>query len=362
MKTTSLKWAALLFAGALASCNNNDEPVVADEGLMLVSLGANTNTVTTKAAINGTEIPAGLEFSVWGLAKNAENSWANYATAGDRTSLFAGGGVTATVADGKFVFPMDTYYPSENRMNYTFYGVSPVPAAAPTIEDDDVMTVSYTVDGTQDVLWGCAFADDSNKEFKGYNAKYLRQSGNEDDQPSIEFNHMLVRFSFQIVLADNGGNLNPTGLRLNNITLKDVKNMFSFQMANRAVTAYDAVPAVTLADGTVDLPLINDEGTVITTTAFTTTEPLPVGDMMIPTDGSITEVKMSAEFLNEKDELFPYTGEIRVKADAAEGQAFLSGKRYMVTMTVNPERLVEVYATLMDWEDGAEIEDMPEIN
>lgn len=351
MKTNSMKWAALLFAGALAGCNNSNEPVVDDDAPMQVTLGANAK-VTTKSAIDGTTIPADLDFSVWGMAKNAP-TWADYATATDRRSLFAGGGVTARVAEGKFNFTTPTYYPLENALNYTFYGVAPATTA--TLEGEK-LNVSYTVDGTQDVLWGYAAANDATKEQKGFNAKYLRlEDGTTGDKPSIEFNHMLTRFTFIVKL---GAAANPTNLKVDKIQLNGVKNSFAFTMADKDVTTYAGVPAVTLTGDATDLPLVDDNGDVIATQALVAEQ--VVGDMMIPTDGSITEVPLTTILSSDNTGSTPlqYNATIRT----ADGSAFLPGKKYAVTMTVYPEREVEVWATLLEWEDGVAIEDLPEIN
>ncbi|MGN0037411.1 MAG: fimbrillin family protein [Bacteroidaceae bacterium] len=354
MKTNSMKWAALLFAGALAGCNNSNEPAVDDNAPMMVTLGANTK-VTTKAAIDGTTIPANLDFSVWGMAKNA-TTWADYATATDRRSLFAGGGVTARVAAGKFNFTTPTYYPLENAYNYTFYGVAPATTAT---LDGEKLNVSYTVNGTQDVLWGYSAADDAAKEQKGFNAKYLRlEDGSTGDKPSIEFNHMLTRFTFIVKLGGDAPT-NPTNLKVDRIQLNGVKNTFTFTMADKDVTTYTGVPAVTLTGDAADLPLVNDNGDVITTAAFVAEQ--VVGDMMIPTDGTLTEVPLTTILSSDNTattEPLQYNAVIKT----VDGSAFLPGKKYAVTMTVYPEREVEVEATLLEWEDGVEIEDLPEIN
>lgn len=81
------------------------------------------------------------------------------------------------------------HYPS-TQYAYSFYSYYPY-SSQPSVTDSRV-TVSYQLDGTDDVLWAQASSDDAH----AYSARYYRDGGSET--PQLSYKHLLMALHLQL--------------------------------------------------------------------------------------------------------------------------------------------------------------------
>lgn len=93
------------------------------------------------------------------------------------------------------------YYPATQYYAYGFFAYAPYATTntevVPSAEDPSLKRwrVKYTIDGTQDILWGRS--TDDIEDPTAYSAQYFRKSANVDKTPQIEMKHALTRLKFQ---------------------------------------------------------------------------------------------------------------------------------------------------------------------
>lgn len=193
---------ALMAVALLSGCNNVNEvtdpnyPGLDEEGNepVEVILGTQSPNVALSRASVTADNWAGTSVGVLALAKN---TGADFTTSGGcllntTGTIGAGAGNPITLAGAnKF------YYPLGNEMNYSFFGF--YPAVTPTVGTNQV-SLTYTLDGTQDLLVARAAVDDKlvvgEASFDGYNARYFRKGG---DTPNLTFKHLLSKLTFNII-------------------------------------------------------------------------------------------------------------------------------------------------------------------
>ena len=106
------------------------------------------------------------------------------------------------------------YYPYGNWYNYYFYAYYPrqvdtgVAETTPIHEASNKVTVDFTLDGTQDIIWAKAMPDIENPTAaindEGFNAKYLRGRQNPtgtnslEDLPNLGLGHKLAQVRFYV--------------------------------------------------------------------------------------------------------------------------------------------------------------------
>ena len=100
------------------------------------------------------------------------------------------------------------YYPYGNWYNYYFYAYYPRLTGAAVNEVARKITVDYTLDGTQDIVYAKAMPDVEHPEAEvnneGFNAKYLRSKQNPtganslEDLPKLELTHKLAQVRFYV--------------------------------------------------------------------------------------------------------------------------------------------------------------------
>ena len=95
------------------------------------------------------------------------------------------------------------YYPYGNWYNYHFYGYYPRQESGIT-ETPNKVTVNYTLDGTQDLIYAKATPPTADVD-KGFNAKYIREkqdpqtgTNNLEDLPHLALNHKLAQLRFYV--------------------------------------------------------------------------------------------------------------------------------------------------------------------
>lgn len=107
------------------------------------------------------------------------------------------------------------YYPTASWYNYHFYTYYPRLTSGVTCAAKKV-TVNYTLNGTQDIIWGKAvpttttsLADPESDVDRGFNAKYFRDKADAnglntiDQLPKLQLNHCLAQVRFWIKVANS---------------------------------------------------------------------------------------------------------------------------------------------------------------
>ena len=333
----------------LASCSNSEvmeqqgEPVVENSDVA-ISLDVTTNIKVdqTRAALDGWN---NTPIRVWGLDKDGGN-WTD-ATA----KLFTGRGYAeGTVANGGAVtLDKQYFYPMNNAVNFSFYACAPNPGT-PTVQANKV-TVPFSINGNNDILWAEAHAEDitvDGKTYAGYNARYLRNSG---AKPKLTFNHLLTRLNFKAKKGVESDSESVLPVKIKNITIT--------ASANAIMTvAGDGKGALAEVVGTTaELPVFFGDDTYATKGALSLKDDLSLDTagtvMVLPKAGAYqVTVELAADGITDP---IP-TSTFEIAAEGAEG--FLAGKAYTINLTVYGLREVKFdNAILTPWDEVKDVID-----
>ena len=160
------------------------------------------------------------------------------------------------VSEVKFLDPSSMepqiyYYPMGGWYNYYFYGYYPRQASGVNITSNKI-TVDFTLDGTQDIIWGKAMPyTDGTSSFpesdltSGYNARYFREkasSGVTDQNvlPHLQLKHSLTMVKFYVICDDTEGYTdyvsggNPENFQLAGMTIDRMPVKWTLTVADRA--------------------------------------------------------------------------------------------------------------------------------
>ena len=298
------------------------------------------------------------------------------------------------------------YYPYGNWYNYHFYGYYPRQTTGIT-EAANKITVDYTIDGTQDIIYAKATPPTADVD-KGFNAKYMRSlqtaGYNElEDLPKLAFEHKLTQLRFYVKCssatyntygyATEIGNSSPYKklFQIQNLALTSVPNGCTLTIADRATPANEGklerkgttvadipVKKMTLLpsgavdedhtdntdvfDGTaatrVNIPYVPDGGS---------DSPTLLGYAMIPT----TEMMTGFTLTGREEPTKPYitftiyAGETKDNSTSATiaGSEYTpvdqviavptggleAGKVYNVILNIPPPEEIHMHATLDQW-------------
>ena len=304
------------------------------------------------------------------------------------------------------------YYPYGNWYNYHFYGYYPRQTTGVT-EAANKVTVDYTIDGTQDIIWAKAMPDIENPtaavNSEGFNAKYMRglQAGTGynvlEDLPKLAFGHKLTQLRFYVKCssatyqtygyATEIGNSSPYKklFQIQNLTLTSVPTGCMLTVADRATSANEGKlerKGTTVADipvkkmtllpsGAVD-PDNTDDTNVFDGTSATrvnipyvedggSDSPTLLGYAMIPT----TEMMTGFTLTGREEPTKPYitftiyAGETKDNSTSATiaGSEYTpvdqviaipnagleAGKVYNVILNIPPPEEIHMHATLNQW-------------
>ncbi len=130
--------------------------------------------------------------------------------------------------DTTYHYPMGSWY------NYYFYGYYPRQESGLNITSNKI-TVDFTLDGTQDIIWGKAvpYTDAADPKFPvtdlttGFNARYFREkasSGVTDQEllPHLAMTHNLTMLKFYVMCDDFEGYDSYVDLGTSRLQLKDM--------------------------------------------------------------------------------------------------------------------------------------------
>lgn len=230
----------------------------------------------------------------------------------------------------------------------------------------------YTIDGTQDIIWGRATLQDK----YAYSARYFRE--NEDAaMPLIGLQHMLTRLQFQVKPGEDPLNKGSVFEDAGKISVKSIKILDAHSKVDLIVTdlekreqwGEDPSKRLTLAER---IQPSADE----TRADFTLKDaqdgdlqPVAIGttlDQTTRVGGSLMlypEKKYRLEITLHKDGEAPEDGfDITTEewltvgppygASESDTNLFHQGISYMVTITVNDIEEVKANASLTDWQDS----------
>ena len=314
------------------------------------------------------------------------------------------GNVTTSqhVSEVQFLDPSDFtqtkhyYYPYGNWYNYYFYGYYPRQTSGVTIDAKKV-TVAYTLDGTQDIIWGKAMPTTStpsaNPESdidRGFNAKYFRDKQDPstgenllEELPNLTLGHKLAQLRFYVRCTDiryntviNGADAEAkaANFKLADLQLINVPTGWNLTVADRATTANEGTLAWT--SGYANIPTKkSDDSNLFDVTDNATYLPIPystdgsamqaVGTVMVPTTDMMTSaIAGGFTYTNAPaaDELKkPYitltlyvngdnwTSDAQQIALPVTSQKFQAGKVYNIILTVPVPVEINARATLNQW-------------
>lgn len=204
-------WIYSLAVLSLTACTNEVEENFTSDERVKVELNTSVNTpdletLGTRAPIDGTSLPSGLQVTVFGLAKSSNTSsvtdidWSQTSNVLFGSKSAPSGMVEARVQeDGSLSLGSDYYYPVESTRNYSFYACYPGGKFSP----DDTKTsyvAKFNLADQNDIMWAEAIAP-AIGNYNGYNARYFRKASGAK-RPQLQFNHLLTRLNFKVTRGD----------------------------------------------------------------------------------------------------------------------------------------------------------------
>lgn len=253
------------------------------------------------------------------------------------------------------------YYPADNNVHYTFYGYYPYQAGA--IEGQStIVTKTFAINGTQDIMWGKASVDapvagaaGDDNTYDGYNAQFFRKT--EDQKALINFKHMLTQLNFKIKQA--AGFEKGQGLKINAIEIETYPSLDLTIADKTDATTGTIVP-------TPDNPL---EYVTVKKSDTEVADAMEMDNIVDTENGDLfgTSMMVYAAPGNQK------SYKIRITLQLGEGEPvssevtfalpsggdFVAGTSYNVNISVNSMMEVTVNATLTEWvpaDEDADIE------
>lgn len=253
------------------------------------------------------------------------------------------------------------YYPADNNVHYTFYGYYPYQAGA--IEGPStIVTKTFAINGTQDIMWGKASVDapvagaaGDDNTYDGYNAQFFRKT--EDQKALINFKHMLTQLNFKIKQA--AGFEEGQGLKINAIEIETYPSL-DLTIADKtdattgtiAPTPENPLEYITVKKNDIDVADPMEMDNIVDTEngdLFGTS-------MMVyaaPGDQKSYKIRITLQ-LGAGD---PVSSEVTFNLQS--GKDFVAGTSYNVNISVNSMMEVTVNATLTEWvtaDEDADIE------
>ncbi len=361
---------SMMAAALLASCSNEEATQVAEGDLVPIRLSMTNADISVSPSTRGTGSIDGndiglegdtLGFSATDLLYITAYNSANPNFAEPMRVLISGENyedledVSASVEDGTSTLRWnDTrvrYYLPE-ATSYDFYGchlglteTERERSGLSFVQTEDSVYYALTIDGNQDLM--------AAKSDRPGSASLARQNV----VPKLAFRHLLTRLQFQ--LTDGNPEGNDTELTVKGIAIRSVatgKLVLATVEGDNPQFVLDAFDETN--NPIVELPLqgIPTEGQAIAGASKTRIG----GSLMLPAAAEYEVELTIEERLNEQitEYVIDNLPSIELPADPQDGTYV--GKSYMVNITLYGSQEVELSATLLDWEQGGEIEYDPE--
>lgn len=262
--------------------------------------------------------------------------------------------VKASVADedGNLSWDGHYFYPISQFYAYGLYGYYPY------VEDENVTyannqaTVHYTIDGTQDLIWGRASAHDA--DASAYSATFFRQSASDLEYvPVLQMKHLLTRLEFYVqpgetytgsgVVFDGAENMVVDSIQVLNAACN--VNVLVADLANPNME--NAV--VTEGAGRADFRLRNADGKLFDAVPVGTSlgQETKVGEsiMLAPASTYILRI-----YLKDTSTNMSYPTEYPLTLTSTDtGAMFQTGMSYKVTILANKPKEITLKANVGEW-------------
>lgn len=382
----------LLFAIAaicmVAACKKSPVPTPEDESPVAVQF----NTKTIEASVTKTKAPvtawSGSEdLFIYGFEVQRNGDGKQFTLGSGRYNLESpfidavkakspsGSATAIDVYANSNSNPQEPfYYDINTSVVYDFYGYYLGTATTESaVKGGDAITYPVTIDGTQDLMWAtCNKESDVEKGDKTGNPlvpvvqthqAYGAWAARRGVQPTLNFEHALSQFTFQIkkgqgsyegnltvtkiqIIGSNKGNFTVVGNSLGYVAAEDTDETDSF-----------------ILDG-------KSSGTNIVFTPQSGNDYLPVdGALMVAPNQETIKIKvsLSASQYSPNGGVIEYEFDLNAKQVKLEGNGanitkFAAGNSYVVKIIVYGPEQVDFEVSLADWVTGGEIEYDPDSN
>ena len=367
----SLMFAAILAAGFMASCSNEDKSFDAgnndaDKTPILFTMNNGAVNVTTRGT--GAVGDVAGSTNVWRSEKLYVSMFkkGTLDLAPDKELpggiIFSNTAITAPAStaaanSGVAEYEGYKYYPQTG--NYDFFAYHVSDAAT----DGEIAAASDKIDGSQDLMVAkadmteeqrAAFVADPNVGEGKADRYYSAFSARKNVQPHFQFEHLLSRFVFII---------DPQESAKDKVTIEAIK-ITNAKTKATMVVAYTEKPEQLLIskEDSEDIvylkelvPGETEAYNLQTLTAKTYSERTRVGEslLLMPQDEYKLEIVMSQE--TPDGIVYSFTYPYTLTPETAGTTAYEAGKQYNVTFKVYGIEEIKLDVTLTPWADGGNI-------
>ena len=348
---------SIVALAALSSCSQEDNINNINEELVPIEIGT-SNEIVAEQVLSRAPLDkwSNTTVGLFALGKNSEN-WIVDEKVDEPSVLW--NNVTGTItgeANTSISVDIDDnalkYYPKKSTIQYSFYGYYPtvkdLPGLTTAVNNNNVVA-NYTIDGSQDIIWGKAVAEDV-ADVPGYSAEYFRQEGAEI--PEIEFNHKLTQLVFQFkreIRFEPGQTI-----KVDRIEVYNTPNKLTLTIAERGKDA-SFIGNLTPVEGSestlsVNIAAESDNSITASDNAKIVGEPIMLysGTNTLKFDGGIVLVDGNGSQMT-KDPI-PFT------VTLGGTDAFEQGASYKVEFTIADLKPIYVNAKLIPWKDKGKID------
>lgn len=362
MKTKNY-FSAIAAIALLASCSNEvafEAASVSEEQVEIVLTAAAPASVEARSSIESEGANNAFEATDMGFFMFAKGDvawdpadatdivwWDNVSgnavkegTAPDYTTKMTFSGIT----------DFHKYYPVMSTQAYSFYAYYPRVATMTTASASQ-RVVSYTIDGSQDIIAGAAICP----EATGYNAKYFRQPANQGKPVEMNLNHKLMRFQFNIKAGKNSAGQYTDAMKLTvkSIEIVETPTLCTLIVADRDNAANNGTLTFDWENGLQDLAVKNPNDATFV--------PVQVKEEM-----GTTPAKAGQAIMVPVPTTDTYKYKVRVVLTDEDNQEYVSvqdlvatfaaGKSYNVNLTVFGPMEIVITPSLTPWVDSEEID------
>lgn len=347
-----------------------DSDTVIETSIVPIQLGVTSVAVDTRAAISDDGSGTIRNLAVWCLAKDAmqDNSetqnikW--FGSASDANSCCVMNNVKSSIygnavkwddGNARYFYPLDQFY------RYEFYANYPYTNNVTFTETS--VAAHYTIDGTQDLIWGRATSD---VPF-AWSARYFRVNGGQTEQncPTLKMEHLMTRLVFHV---QPGANVDIPGATEDELDYSSARTMIvdSLQICNAHTQLTINVADYNNKDMSIGSRLICTNNTSDTLSLKDSNGTI-VRPIQVPNLPSL-KARWGESIMLFPADLY----KVRLVLHDAIGRKFISemplsmgnqvagferGKSYNVTITVHGPTVVSLGAQLTPWDevDGPEL-------
>lgn len=375
----SLIYAAILAAGFMTSCSNDDKSFDtvnndADKLPILFTMNNGAVSVTTRGS--GAVGDVAGSSNVWrseklyvsmfdhGTLNHTEDAELLEGVIFKNTVLTAPAS-TAAANTGVAEYEGYKYYPQKGNFDFFAYHISD--AADPNNVTPEG-TLDVTIDGSQDLMvakadmtedqrttWESALdAEYSADASNYYNRYYSAFSARRNVQPHFQFKHLLSRFVFNVTPSENAKD---------KVTVNAIKILNAKTKATMVV-AYTQEPAALLTpdDNSADTVSLKElvygqtEAYALqelTAKTYSATSRVGESLLLMPQDEYELLIEMSQE--TPESVVYKFTYPYTITPGSAGVAAFEAGKQYNVNFTIYGIEEIKIDITLTPWTVGGDI-------